>query len=99
MKTLFKITRIINVIAVIFSFFGLFGLLVTGPLQVLAGILYLIIFPKDKLIYIYFGLATIFFFLWDKNDINYLFAIPVFLIIFLSYIIHFQRSKSESMLS
>ncbi|GGD32212.1 hypothetical protein [Flavobacterium orientale] len=91
MKIAFKIVKIINIIALLFLLLGGYGLAVTGALQVFAATIYLLIFPKNKLIYIYFGLVGLFFLLWDGNDFDYLLAIPIFLIFFLSFIIHFQK--------
>jgi hypothetical protein len=92
MKTVLKITKGINIVAVLFLLLGPYGIAITGALQVLAAILYLIMSPKNKLIYIYFGLVAMFFIFW-QGDFNWLFSIPVFLIFFLTYIIHFQNKK------
>lgn len=92
MKTAFKIVKIINIIALLFLLFGVYGIAITGALQVLAATLYLTLFPKNKLIYVYFGLVGLFFLLWDGDDFDWLFVIPIFLIFFLSNIIHFQKT-------
>lgn len=90
MKTQLKITKIINIIALLFLLLGGYGIAITGGLQVLAGMLFLIAFPKNKLIYIYFGLVTLFFIIWN-GDFKWLFTIPIFLIGFLTYIIYSQN--------
>lgn len=92
MKTVLKITKGINIVAVLFLLLGPYGIAITGALQVLSAILYLIIFPKNKMIYIYFGLVAVFFIFW-QGDFNWLFSIPFFLIPFLTYIIHFQKNN------
>ena len=93
MKTTLKITKGINIIAVLFLLLGPYGIAITGALQILASILYLIVHPKNKMIYLYFSLVGLFFFLWDGN-FTWLFSIPIFLIFFLTYIIHFQNKKT-----
>ena len=93
MKTLFAIAKIINIIALLFLILGPYGLAITGALQVLSAIIYLFLFPKSKLIYIYFGLVALFFLIWDREGFSWLFAIPFFLIVFLSYTIHFNKNK------
>lgn len=55
MKTTFKIIEILNIAALMFLLLGGYGLAITGGLQVLAAIFFLTLFPKNKLIYIYFG--------------------------------------------
>jgi hypothetical protein len=72
---------------------GAYGLAFTGALQVLAAVMFLFLFPKNKLIYIYFGLVALFFLLWDGEDIDWYFVLPLFLIFFLTYIIHKQKKQ------
>lgn len=91
MKLTYTIAKIINIAALMCLLLGFYGLALTGALQVLAAIIFLILFPKDKLIYIYFGLVAVFFLIWDHKDIDFTFIIPLFLIFFLTYIIHFQE--------
>lgn len=91
MKIPFTFIKIINIIALLFLLLGGFGLAITGLLQVIAAILFFLEYPKNKLIHIYFGLVIIFFIIWDRNSIDWLFAIPIFLLFFLTYIIHFQK--------
>ena len=93
MKTGLKITKIINIIALLFLLMGGYGLAMTGLLQVIAAIIFLIAFPKNKLIYIYFGLVITFFLIWDRNTFDWLFAIPITLIFFLTFIIHKQKNN------
>lgn len=93
MRTLFTIAKIINIIALLFLLIGPYGLAITGALQVLAAAIYFFVFPKSKLIYIYFGLVALFFLIWDREGFSWLFAIPFFLIAFLSYAIHFNKNK------
>jgi len=90
-KTIFKIVQIINIIALLFLLLGLYGIAVTGALQVLAASLFLVLFPKNKLIYIYFGLVALFFLLWTDKEFNWLFLIPIFLIFYLTFIIYNQK--------
>ena len=93
MKTVLKISKIINITALYFLAFGFYGLPITGALQVIAAFLFLLIFPKDKLIFLYFMLVGLFFWLWDKNitPFNWLLIIPPYLIIHLSYTIHTKK--------
>ena len=92
MNIAFKIVEIINIIALLFLGFLAYGVAVTGFLQIISAILFLISFPKNKLIYIYFGLVIIFFCFWDGN-FDWLFALPIFLIAFLTFIIYKQKSE------
>lgn len=85
--------KILNTIALLFLFGGGYGLPVTGLLQLITAVVFLIFRPKNKLIYIYFTLVIIFFCLWNGN-FTWLFSIPVFLILFLTYIIHTQNENS-----
>ena len=94
MRVPFIIIKILNIIALLPLFLGVYGLALTGLLQVIAAILFLLEFPKNKLIYIYFTLVIVFFIIWDRNSMDWLFTIPIFLIFFLTYIIHFQKNKS-----
>ena len=91
MKIPFTFIKIINIVALLFLLLGGFGLAITGFLQVIAAILFFLEYPKNKLIHIYFSLVIIFFIIWDRNSIDWLFAIPIFLLFFLTYIIHFQK--------
>ena len=93
MKTTFKIIEIINIVALMFLLLGAYGLAATGLLQVLAAILFVLIFPKNKLIYIYFGLVFIFFLIWDRRSMDWLFTLPISLIFFLTFIIYNQKKK------
>ncbi|MEO8239762.1 MAG: hypothetical protein ABI793_16040 [Flavobacterium sp.] len=93
MKIAFKIIEIINIVALMFLLLGAYGLAVTGALQVLAAILFVLIFPKNKLIYVYFGLVILFFLIWDRQSMDWLFALPIALIFFLTFIIYNQKKK------
>ena len=93
MKTAFKTVKILNTIALLFLLLGGYGLAITGAIQVFAAILFFLIFPKNKLIYIYFALVIIFFLIWDRSSMGWLFSIPIFLLFLLTYIIHFQKNK------
>ncbi|WP_055434981.1 hypothetical protein [Lacinutrix algicola] len=90
MKIAFKITKVINYIALLLLFLGPYGIAFTGGLQVLASLIFVILFPKNKFIYVYFGLVITFFLLWN-GEFNWLFGIPIFLIVFLTYIIQTQK--------
>ena len=93
MKTTFKIVEIINIAALMFLLCGGYGLPITGALQVLGAILFVLIFPKNKLIYIYFSLVILFFLIWDRQSMDWLFALPIALIFFLTFIIYNQKKK------
>lgn len=95
MNTIFKVIKIINSIALLFLLLNGYGLPITGFLQLTAAILFIILFPKNKLIYIYFALVVIFFLFWDYGSFNWLFAIPIFLIVFLTFIIYNQKIKTS----
>jgi len=79
MKIPFKITKILNIIALFPLLLGAYGLALTGFLQVIAAILFLLEFSKNKLIYIHFALVIMFFIIWDRNSMDWLFTIPIFL--------------------
>ncbi|MFT5846510.1 MAG: hypothetical protein ACI902_000555 [Psychroserpens sp.] len=93
MKTILKTSKKLNVIALCFIIFGGYGLPITGFLQVAAAVLFLIAFPKNKLIYVYFILVATFFLLWNRNimQLTWLFIIPAYLLIHLSYLIHTKK--------
>ena len=93
MKTTFKVVEIVNIAALMFLLLGGYGLPFTGALQVLAAILFVLIFPKNKLIYIYFSLVILFFLIWDRQSMDWLFALPITLIFFLTFIIYNQKKK------
>lgn len=93
MKTLFVISKALNIVALLFLLLGPYGLAITGALQVLAATLYFAVFPKSRLIYIYFGLVFLFFLIWDREAFSWMFSIPFFLIVYLSYIIHFTKNN------
>ena len=67
MKSTLKISKIINILALLFLLFGPYGIAITGFLQVLAAILFLIAFPKNKLTYIYFMVVGLFFSFWNEK--------------------------------
>ncbi|MES2574651.1 MAG: hypothetical protein V4572_06895 [Bacteroidota bacterium] len=89
----FKIIEIINISALLFLLAGGYGLAITGALQVFAAILFLIIFPKNTLIYIYFTLVTVFFLIWNGDTLDWLFLLPIALVFFLTFIIYNQKKK------
>ena len=91
MKIRFKIVEIINIVALLFLLLGGYGLGMTGLLQVIAAILFLTLFPKNKLIYLYFGIVMLFFLIWDRKNMDWLFTMPIFLIFFLTFIIYNQK--------
>jgi hypothetical protein len=91
MRVTFKIVEIINIIALLFLLLGAYGLAITGFLQVVAGLFFLLLFPKKKLIYVYFGMVIIFFLIWDGESMDWLFALPIFLIFFLTFTIYKQK--------
>ncbi|MEO7976268.1 hypothetical protein [Flavobacterium sp.] len=96
MKVPFKIIKIINIIALLFLLAGGYGLPFTGALQVLAAVLFLITFPRNKLIYIYFCLVILFFLIWDQHTIDWLFLLPIFLVFFLTYTIRNKKRKLKT---
>ncbi len=91
MERNFKALKIINIIALLFLVLGAYGIAITGILQVFAALMFVALFPKNKLIYVYFGLVIMFFLIWDGNDFDWTFALPIFLIFFLTYIIYKQK--------
>lgn len=95
MKTAFKIAEIINVIALMFLLLGFYGLPVTGFLQVLAALIFICAFPKNQLIYVYFALVVFFFLIWDGHTLGWIFALPIFLIVFLTVIIYKQKKLNN----
>ena len=100
MRTTIKLARIINIVALLFLLLGGYGLAITGGLKIIAGFIYLLIFPKSKLIYTYFTLVASFFIFWDRNHSNDSFLIlPILLILFLTYIIHLHERKTISFLT
>ncbi|MNX59880.1 hypothetical protein D3C86_907690 [compost metagenome] len=92
MKITFKIVEIINICALTFLLAGAYGIAITGALQVLAAFLFLVLFPKNKFIYIYFSLVFFFFLIWD-GEFTWLFLLPISLIFFLTFIIYNQKKK------
>ncbi len=92
MKLLFKISKVINIIALCFLVLGPYGIAITGFLQVIAGIIFLIVQPKDKHIYIYTIGVCLFFVIWDQSLFNWLFIVPIILMLYLTYIIHFKKN-------
>lgn len=90
MKIAFKITKTINYFALTLLLLGPYGIAFTGGLQVLASLIFVILFPTNKFIYMYFGLVITFFLFWD-GGFNWLFSVPIFLIGFLTYIIQTQK--------
>lgn len=96
MKLTFKLLKVINIIGLLFLLLGPYGIAVTGLLQFISAVLFIILFPKNKLIYIYFALVTVFFIAWNActYSINGLFVLPLFLILFLTYTIYNQKLTS-----
>lgn len=88
MKILFKIIEVFNIIAVLFLLAGAYGIAITGFLQIMVALLFVVVQPKNKLIYCYFGLVAIFFLTWDHSSMDWLFALPIFLVFFLTFIIY-----------
>ena len=88
---LFKASKFINITALVFLIFGPYGIAITGFLQVIAALLFLIAFPKNILIYIYFAIVGLFFLFWNEKVFDIQFIIPIGLIIYLSYLIHFKK--------
>jgi len=97
MKTAFTITKIINIVALLFLMLGAYGYAITGLLQVIAALLFVRLFPRNKLIYVYFGLVITFFLIWD-GEFDWVLALPLLLVVFLTYIIYNQKSKPPSFL-
>lgn len=92
MKIAFKIVEIINIIALLFLCFLAYGIAITGFLQIISAIFFLLLFPKNKRIYIYFGLVIFFFYFWD-GQFGWFFSLPLFLVGFLTFIIYNQKLK------
>lgn len=89
---LFKASKFINITALVFLIFGPYGIAITGFLQVIAALLFLIAFPKNIFIYIYFALVGMFFLFWNEKVFDIQFIIPIGLIIYLTYLIHFKKN-------
>lgn len=96
METAFKIVEIINITGLLFLLLGGYEIGATGFLQIIAATLFLLLFPKNKLIYIYFGIVIIFFSFCDGN-FDWLFALPIFLIVFLTFIIYKQKLEIKKL--
>ncbi|WP_299336018.1 hypothetical protein [uncultured Psychroserpens sp.] len=96
MKTVFNIVKVINIIALCFIIFGLYGLIIIGILQTIAALLFLVLFPKDKPIYIYFSISILFFVFWNHTSLDWLMLVPIFLVGYLTYIIHTKKSSITS---
>ena len=98
MIIIYQISKVLNVLALLFLLGGPYGLAFTGILQILAAFFFLIAFPKSKLIYTYFIITCLFFVLL-KTNVYELFGpillVPIVLIFFLSYIIHFKKKSHE----
>lgn len=95
MRIIFKISRIINIIGLLFLIFGPYGIAVTGLLQFIAAIFFLIAFPRNHHIYIYFIMVGLFFMFWNNNVFHWQLLIPLGLLVYLSYLIHFQKKLSQ----
>lgn len=98
MKITYQISKILNVMALLCLLVGQYGLPFTGILQILAAFFFLIAFPKSKLIYTYFTITSLFF-ISIKTNVFELFSpillVPIVLIFFLSYIVHFKKLGHE----
>ncbi len=95
MKTVLKISKVVNIIALLFLFLGIYGLPFTGFLQVIAAILIFAVRPKERLLWVYFGIVIAFFCTWDYKIIQWqwIYIVPPSLILLLTYIIHFKKFK------
>ncbi|WP_047545245.1 hypothetical protein [Psychroserpens sp. Hel_I_66] len=91
MKNLLQISKVTNIIALLFLIWLGYGLMFTGALQVLAAVLFVIAFPREKLIYLYFAIVGLFFLIWQGNPFGWQFAIIVGLMILLTYTIHTKK--------
>lgn len=75
--------------------FALLSTMITGGLQVLIALLLLLVNHRNIHLYIYLILTILFFSLWLVFDIEYwLFAIPPFLAVYLTYIVGDEYKKS-----
>ena len=93
MKILFKTIEIVNIIAVLFLLAGAYGIAITGFLQIITALLFVFVAPRNKLIYCYFGLVVFFFLIWDYSSMDWLFALPIFLVFFLTFIIYKHKKQ------
>lgn len=93
MKNVYHTAKTLNVNVLCFIIFGAHGLTLKVLLQVLAAVLFLTVFPKDELIYVYFVLVATFVLLWNRNImyLTWILIIPAYLLIYLSYIIHSKK--------
>mgnify|MGYP006346396659 CR=1 FL=1 len=103
-----KVLRILNLIAigipVIIALCGfikidylmtaLVSTMITGAIQVIVAILYLIFSPRSKSIWIYFFGLFLFVFLVFINLSDHSFWLPVLLLFYLTYIIHFKKHNA-----
>ncbi len=98
MKKSHKSYKILNILALFCLLGGPWGLPFTGLLQIIAAIFFLISFPKDKWIYAYF-LITASYLIIIKIYINFFdlrfFIIPIFLVFYLTYVLHFKKVNHE----
>lgn len=98
MKKSYKSYKILNILALFCLLGGPWGLPFTGLLQIIAAIFFLISFPKDKWIYVYF-LITISFLVLTRVFIDsfnlWFFIIPILLVFYLTYILHFKKVNHE----
>ncbi len=98
MKTIYHASKVLNIMALFCILGGAYGLIFTGLLQMLAAFFFLIAFPKSKFIYTYFIITSLFFVLIKTHVFELfgpIFIVPIFLIFFLSYTIHFKKTDHE----
>lgn len=89
-----RISKIINVLALCFLVGGAYGLAFTGLLQILAGLFFMFTIPKHHLIYLYFFIVAVFFCIWRGDIFGWQCVIPIGLMFFLTYIIHFESRRN-----
>ncbi|MGB3608064.1 MAG: hypothetical protein WA775_03740 [Psychroserpens sp.] len=91
MRTSLKVIKDVNIIALCFIIFGPYGFAIIGFLQTIVALMFLIMFPKQKSIYLYFAISILFFLIWPITETYIIFALPLFLTGYLTYIIQTKK--------
>ena len=95
MKIVLQISKVLNILALCCLLLGPYGLILTGALQILAALLYLISNPKSHRIYIYLLITALFLLFWKMDIFGWQFLIPISLMIYLTFIIHTKKKNLQ----